>query len=369
MSRKQKNIIALFTILAFVAGFGTVSNAMHIMEGYLPVQYCLLWGAFCVPFLVAGFMSISKLTKNNRKLIVILAMAGAYAFVLSALKIPSVTGSCSHMTGTGLSAILFGPAATSVLGIIVLLFQAILLAHGGLTTLGANTFSMAIAGPVVSWLIYKGLKKAGMNKKVNIFLAAALGDLFTYCVTAFQLSLAYPAADGGFSTSLVKFLGIFAVTQVPLAIIEGILTVIVVMALDSFAAGELKALGVNDEVQRTSFKGAQTILLLVVCAVIAIVPLISLGKTAEFGGSDDAGSEAITELTGKEYEPWFTPLIEGAFADGELPGEIESLLFCLQAGLGAGGFFFVIGRLSERSKFEKALAAKGIKFDIDEDKK
>ena len=44
------------------------------------------------------------------------------------------------MTGTGLGAILFGPSAVSILGLIVLLFQAILLAHGGLTTIGANTF-------------------------------------------------------------------------------------------------------------------------------------------------------------------------------------------------------------------------------------
>lgn len=63
------------------------------------------------------------------------------------------------MTGTGLGAILFGPASVSVLGVIVLLFQALLLAHGGLTTLGANTFSMAIAGPVVSFGIYKLCQK------------------------------------------------------------------------------------------------------------------------------------------------------------------------------------------------------------------
>ena len=77
-------------------------------------------------------------------------MCGAFAFVLSALKIPSITGSCSHPTGVGLGAILFGPMTMAVLGLIVLLFQALLLAHGGLTTLGANTFSMAIAGPIVS---------------------------------------------------------------------------------------------------------------------------------------------------------------------------------------------------------------------------
>ncbi len=61
-------------------------------------------------------------------------------FVLSALKIPSVTGSCSHPTGVGLGAIMFGPSVMFVLGTIVLIFQALLLAHGGITTLGANAF-------------------------------------------------------------------------------------------------------------------------------------------------------------------------------------------------------------------------------------
>lgn len=111
-------------------------------------------------------------------------MAGAFIFVISSLKIPSVTGSCSHMTGTGLGAILFGPTAVSILGIIVLLFQAILLAHGGLTTLGANTFSMAIAGPLLSFAIYKLCGKFKVNRKVSVFLAAFLGDLFTYCATS-----------------------------------------------------------------------------------------------------------------------------------------------------------------------------------------
>jgi cobalt/nickel transport system permease protein len=105
-----------------------------------------MWGAFCLPFLIAGWFSIKKTLKANRKSITILAITGAYIFVLSSLKIPSVTGSCSHMTGTGLGAVLLGPSSVSILGIIVLIFQAILLAHGGLTTLGANTFSMAIAG-------------------------------------------------------------------------------------------------------------------------------------------------------------------------------------------------------------------------------
>ena len=174
-------------------------------------------------------------------------MSGAFIFVISSLKIPSVTGSCSHMTGTGLGAILFSPSCVSILGVIVLLFQAILLAHGGLTTLGANTFSMAIAGPFLAWGLYALLKRLKVNRRVSIFLAAALGDLFTYCVTSLQLALAYPSQQGGIAASAVKFLGVFAPTQLPLAIIEGILTVVIVIALESYAEPELKLIGYYKE--------------------------------------------------------------------------------------------------------------------------
>ncbi len=232
----QTLLLALFALFAFAP----VTNAMHIMEGYLPLSWCVAWYVVCIPFLVLGFIGIRKIVNNDRKAITILAITGAFIFVISSLKIPSVTGSCSHMTGTGLGAMLFGPCITSILGLIVLVFQAVLLAHGGLTTLGANCFSMAIAGPIVSWLVYKGLKSAGVNKKVTIFLAAFLGDLFTYCVTSFELALAYHT--GGFGAALVKFLANFAATQIPLAIIEGILTVVIMIGLEAYASDELSSL-------------------------------------------------------------------------------------------------------------------------------
>lgn len=243
MTKKQKILCKASIAFALCFAVTPVVNAMHIMEGYLPAAYCIAWGVICVPFLVSGLISIQKTLKENRKAITLLAMSGAFIFVISSLKIPSVTGSCSHMTGTGLGAILFGPSAVSVLGIIVLLFQAILLAHGGLTSLGANTFSMAVAGPLAAFGIYKLCEKMKWNRKVSVFLAAFLGDLFTYCVTSIQLALAYPSEAGGVWASAVKFLGVFAPTQLPLAVIEGILTVIIVMALESYARPELKMIG------------------------------------------------------------------------------------------------------------------------------
>lgn len=198
---------------------------MHIMEGFLPAIWCIVWFAISIPVIAFGVYKMNKLVKEKREILPVLAVAGAFIFVLSSLKMPSVTGSCSHPTGTGIGAIIFGPAITAVLSTIVLIFQALFLAHGGLTTLGANVFSMGIAGPVVSYIIYKAGMKAKLNFYFTVFLAAALGDWATYIVTSTQLALAFPGGGvltyATFFSSFSKFVAIFAITQVPLAIMEG----------------------------------------------------------------------------------------------------------------------------------------------------
>lgn len=224
-----------------VLGSATPAAAMHISEGFLPVQWAVFWWIVALPFFVVGLRSITRITKEHPELKLLLALSGAFTFVLSALKIPSVTGSCSHPTGTGLGAILFGPSVMAVLGALVLLFQAVLLAHGGLTTLGANMFSMAIVGPFAAYFIYQLLMRTG-RQRAAIFWAAALADLLTYVVTSMQLALAFPAASGGFLASFLKFAGIFAITQVPLAISEGLLTLLVWNWLHSYGQPELEIL-------------------------------------------------------------------------------------------------------------------------------
>ncbi len=215
--------------------------AMHIAEGYLPIQWAAFWWLITIPFVLVGLRSLNRITQQNPELKLLLALAAAFSFMLSALKIPSVTGSCSHPTGTGLGAILFGPSVMTVLGGIVLLFQALLLAHGGLTTLGANRVSMAIVGPILAWWIFRMIQPTGRTR-LAVFAAAALADLATYVVTAAQLALAFPAASGGFAASFLKFGGIFAVTQVPLAITEGLLTVLVWNWLQAYGQPELQTL-------------------------------------------------------------------------------------------------------------------------------
>ncbi len=231
-TNKTKRSLTVAGIVFFMVVLASQPvNAMHIMEGFLPIGWAIFWWVLSLPFIAFGLYQVGKIFKDKPEQKVLLAIATAFTFALSAFKLPSVTGSSSHMTGIGLGAIVLGPFATVVVGTIALLFQALLLAHGGLTTLGANAFSMAIVGSFVAYGIYKGLSKLNVPKALTVFLAACLADLATYVTTSIQLGLAFPDPIGGIAASMVKFLSIFAITQIPLAIIEGILTVLVVNAI------------------------------------------------------------------------------------------------------------------------------------------
>lgn len=169
---------------------------MHIMEGFC--RRCGRWRGGCCFTLPVVRHGAPAAYRSGREQSEGAAgpLRGVY-FVLSALKIPSVTGSCSHPTGVGLAVILFGPGVVAVLGAIVLLFEALLLAHGGLTTLGANGMSMAVIGPMVGYLVWKLACRAGIRRDVGVFLCAMLADLMTYFVTSVQLGWLFPIRQPG----------------------------------------------------------------------------------------------------------------------------------------------------------------------------
>ena len=111
---KKKTL--LFLVLTGMLLIGVNTYSMHIMEGFLPLNWVMVWFAICIPFWIIGIKKLQTVSKGSVQDKMTLALAGAFIFVLSALKIPSVTGSSSHPTGVGLSAILYGPFVTSILG-------------------------------------------------------------------------------------------------------------------------------------------------------------------------------------------------------------------------------------------------------------
>lgn len=246
MEKKSLKYFPILLITAFTLYFWSNSAqpayAMHITEGFLPLKWAIMWWVLFIPFLIAGIYRIRKIINETPEAKMMLGISAAFVFVLSALKLPSVSGSTSHPTGMGLGTVLFGPIVMSVLGFIVLLFQSLLLAHGGLTTLGANGFAMAVVGPFMAYWVILLTRKIGFSNRVSIFSGALIGNLSTYVVTSLQLALAFPAAVGGVMASFQKFIGIFMITQIPLAISEALLTVIVINLLLKYNSEELRLL-------------------------------------------------------------------------------------------------------------------------------
>lgn len=192
---------------------------MHIMEGYLDPLWCAVWFIVAIPFVALGAKKVIELVREHPEQKMTVALAGAFIFLLSSLKIPSVTGSSSHPTGTGFSAVMYGVCMTSFLATIVLIFQALLLAHGGITTLGANIVSMGIVGPIIGVLVWNVCRKAHVGTAISLALAALFADLFTYVVTSAEMTFNHGQSVDAF----INFLSNYAVTQIPLAIVECIL--------------------------------------------------------------------------------------------------------------------------------------------------
>lgn len=252
MKFKQWKRFCLLGSIALVTGYlviasSTAAMAMHISEGFLPVGWAVGWWLGFLPFLGWGLWSLRQQIRAQRESTLLLALAGAYAFVLSSLKLPSVTGSCSHPTGIALAAVLFRPPITTVLATLVLLYQALLIAHGGLTTLGANGFAMAVVGPWVAWGCYQGMRRLTGKPAVALFSAAFVANVTTYALTAWQLALAFPDSIGGVTAAFDKFAAVFAITQIPLAVSEGLLTVLVWNWLATYCAAELRTLNLLQE--------------------------------------------------------------------------------------------------------------------------
>ncbi len=314
---------------------------MHIMEGFLPGPWWQFWTILAAVCVAVGIAALTRLVRRRPEALPVLGLAGAFVCILSSLKIPSV-GSSSHPTGTGFGSVLFGPVITSVFCTIVLVFQAVFLAHGGLTTLGANIIAMGVAGPAAACLIFRAGHRITPeftpgSFAVTIFSAAAAADLATYAMTSVQLALAYPAAEGGITGAFLLYLGIFGITQIPLAIGEGCAILLLMrlilklkpeifVSLGVLSKKESQKLGMVSDPEIVPAPPASRwlragVLVVVLAALCAFV-------FAVYGpqpGTDDLVADT---LAGSGAIPFFSCTL--------FPEETEGWLFALQAALGAG---------------------------------
>lgn len=200
------------------------SFAMHISEGILPFSWALFWFAASAPLLALGLTALARRSAKDLSSKPLVGMVAALVFVISCMPVPVPTaGTCSHPCGTGLAAVLLGPALGVVVAAVALLIQALFLSHGGLSTWGANLFAMGVVGSFAGYLAFRTLRLCGAGPVVAAFAAGLLSDWATYATTSMILAAGIRGTSP-FWPLAGKIALAFVSTQLPLGIIEGAIT-------------------------------------------------------------------------------------------------------------------------------------------------
>ena len=211
------------TVSAILILYSVPAHAMHISEGILPAKWAGLWFFLSAPFLLMGLRELKFRSSGSPHYKALVGLVGAAVFIISCMPIPvPVVGSCSHPCGTGIAAIIIGPWVTVVITSVALLLQALFLAHGGLSTLGADVFSMGVAGAFVGYGVFKLGKRMGVPILIAAFLAGVTSDWVTYAITSLALGTALGPLSSWFNMFMAILIA-FMPTQIPLGIFEGFL--------------------------------------------------------------------------------------------------------------------------------------------------
>ncbi|MEI6645197.1 MAG: energy-coupling factor ABC transporter permease [bacterium] len=219
----KKILLGLLVMLALMP---QSAFAMHITEGILPPLWAGLWFVLVAPFFIWGLREIKAKSINDPRYKSMVALIGAAVFIISCMPVPvPLVGTCSHPAGTGLAAIIIGPAPTVVLSSVALTLQALFLAHGGLTTLGANLFSMGVAGAFAAYGVFLLARILRVPIFWAAFAAGLTSDWATYALTSIELASALKG-EHAFVNVFYTILAAFSPTQIPLGILEGFLTAI-----------------------------------------------------------------------------------------------------------------------------------------------
>jgi cobalt/nickel transport system permease protein len=225
--------IAFFALFAVHCSLFTVSpaHAMHISEGILPFNWAALWSVVAAPFVAYGLHRLKKLSAVDLSFKPLVGLMAAVVFIISCMPIPVPTaGTCSHPCGTGISGILLGPAISILITAVALLIQALFLAHGGLTTWGADIVSMGVMGSFAGYFVFRGLRALKANLWIAGFMAGLFADWATYMMTAVELASGIKG-ESPFMPLFWKILIAFMPTQLPLGILEGAMTAGMVVLL------------------------------------------------------------------------------------------------------------------------------------------
>ncbi|MBP6468141.1 MAG: cobalt transporter CbiM [Fusobacteriaceae bacterium] len=154
---------------------------MHIPDNYLSPSTCIALALVSIPVLKIS-MNKAKEELGMKKMSSI-AVYSAFSFIIMMFNIPLPGGTSGHAVGSALTALLMGPWVSVISTSIALIIQAIFFGDGGIISLGANIFNMAILMPFTAYytnrILKNFIKKDKFNAFISGYISLNLAALFT----------------------------------------------------------------------------------------------------------------------------------------------------------------------------------------------
>ncbi|MEE2785953.1 MAG: energy-coupling factor ABC transporter permease [Myxococcota bacterium] len=206
---------------------------MHLAEGMLPLGQAIGWSAAGAAALAWSIRGEQKARRAPTHAPAVMTGVTSLLFAVTLLPLPvPVVGATSHICLTPILALLVGVRRIVWPTFFVLLLQAIFFAHGGLTTLGVNTLTLGLLGPLITIGLWAAMRRMGANSTIGLAIACGVGGLAVYVTDAFVLAVALADVAEPMTTVTAVIVG-FAPVQVPLAVLEAAASVAMVRVIAS----------------------------------------------------------------------------------------------------------------------------------------
>ena len=162
---------------------------MHIPDGYLSPSTCLVMYGASAPF---WYISLQRIKRQfEMRMVPLLSVLSAFCFVIMMFNLPIPGGTTAHAVGMGIAAIVLGPSASILSISVALAIQAIFFGDGGITTLGANCFNMAIVGSLVAYAVYRIVSGRCAISSPRRVVGAAIGGYLAINVSALLAAIEF----------------------------------------------------------------------------------------------------------------------------------------------------------------------------------
>jgi cobalt/nickel transport system permease protein len=299
---------------------------MHIAEGVLPIGHAAGWTLASAPFVIESARRCKRVAQDgdpDQRAMLALTFAFVFAATIFPIPVP-VAGVSSHMCFTALLAFVLGPWLTVLPVALVLLIQALFFAHGGLSTLGANLFSLGILGPFAGYGLARLLFRFRPTF-ASLGIAAALSDVLVYVADAGILAFAFDLSGSGhsFSEWFRIILTGFAPAQVPLACLEGVLTALLLRTVLT-RRRELLPEWLVSRIKTPTPRFAPA----AAVSALLVISLFNVAHASDFTGIDELVIESAATQAGRPPQPSLVNLDRG---------DLGLFIFCL--GGFVSGFF------------------------------